>query len=423
MTSMSGSLSPLGALAAPGADRTLPPPPRRDQPPATSLLITGLGRGGAETQLVALSRYLQDRGWPLEVVSLLPATIFAGERFVAELESRGIAVWSPDIAAPGSVGPGLWRLLRHLRARRPQVLCTFMFHANVLGAILGRLAGVPVVVSSIRNERFGPRWREPVEAATQRLCDLTVVNSERVAGSLLARGIVERGRCRVIPNAVDLASFSPPDSPTGTSTPRRLGVPPEAFLWLAVGSLDPQKDHASLLRATARLRRRRPGVRIAVAGDGPLRGRLRQLSREMSLEDVVHWLGRRHDVPDLLAAGDAFVSSSRWEGSPNAVLEALACALPVAATDVGGVRELVQHGRSGFLVPPGDTEALAAAMERVMDLPRDERHRMGRRGRESVQQRHDASTVLEQWRQLLSDAWRASRHRTEHRGRRVTRWA
>lgn len=380
-----------------------------DAPPTTSFVITGLGRGGAETQLVALSRYLVSRGWPIEIVSLLPATRFLEGRIVAELETRRIAVWSAEITGGVSVARGLWRLMRHLRARRPQVLCTFMFHANTAGAILARLAGVPVVVSSIRNERFGSRWRERVEAVTQRLCDVTVVNSTRVAASLLARRIVRGDRCRVIPNAVDLGRFAPGACPARASTRHRLGVPSEAFLWLAVGRLEPQKDHESLLRAAARLRERHCDLRIAIAGDGPLRAPLRRLSQAMALEGTVHWLGLRHDVPDLLAASDAYVMSSRWEGSPNALLEALAGALPAAATDVGGVRDLVEDGRSGFLVRPGDSDALAVAMERVMSLSAEERRRMGRRGRRLVQSRHDARVVLEQWRHLLLDAWHASR--------------
>ena len=317
---------------------------------------------------------------------MLPVTRFTEERFVAELESRGISVWSPGITGPASAVRGLWRLLRHLRARRPQVVCTFMFHANVPGAVLGRLAGVPVVVSSIRNERFGPRWRERLEALTQRLCDVTVLNSERVAASLIARGIVRKDRCRVIPNAVDVARFSPDGFSTRESTRRRLVVPPEAFLWLTVGRLEPQKDHESLLRAAAGLREQHSYLRVALAGDGPLRDSLQRLSRRMALEDVVCWLGVRTDVPDLLAASDAFVLSSRWEGSPNALLEALAAALPVVATDVGGVRDLVEDGRSGYLVPPADAEALGTAMGRVMTLPRDQRLQLGRRGRDSVRQ-------------------------------------
>ena len=378
-----------------------------DAGPVITLFIIGLGAGGAETQLVTLSRYLKSCRWDTEVVSLL-----SPRRFVPELERSGIPIWSGNIAHRGAGVRGLaalLRLLRHLRARRPHVLCTFMFHANVSGRVLARLAGVPVVVSSIRNEHLGPRWKEWLESVTQRLSDLTVVNSDAVAASLAARGVVSRARCRVIPNAVDLARFSPRDSSARASTRRALGVPPGAFLWLTVGRLEAQKDYPGLLRAVALLRERHPSVRLAIAGDGPLRQWLRALGARMALDDTVAWLGLRDDVPDLLAAGDAFVLSSRWEGSPNVVLEALAAGLPVAATDVGGVRELVEDDQSGFLVRPGDAPALAAAMDRMMTRQPEARRQMGEHGRRSVRHRHEATAVLDQWRRLLSDAWRAKR--------------
>jgi glycosyltransferase involved in cell wall biosynthesis len=369
-------------------------------------LITGLGRGGAETQLVALARHLKSCGWDPEVVSLLPPARHPADtrQFLAELRDAEIRVWSPGIARRRAALRGLWALARRWRVRRPDLLCTFMFHANVVGRILGRLARVPVVVSSIRNERFGPRWRERLEAVTERFCDVTVVNSGGVADSLATRGVLHPGRCRVIPNGVDLVRFAPRTRAARESTRRRLGVPRHAFLFLTVGRLYPHKDHTSLLRALSLVRRRHPEARLAVAGDGPLLPSLRTEAAALGLTQLVDWLGLRDDVPDLLAASDAFVLSSRWEGSPNVVLESLAAAVPVASSAVGGVHELVEDGRSGFLVPPGDVTALAAAMEQLLSLSPGARRRMGARGRESVM-RHDTRAVLEQWHQLLSEAW------------------
>jgi glycosyltransferase involved in cell wall biosynthesis len=379
--------------------------------PVTSLVITGLGHGGAETQLVALARDLASHRWDVDVVSLLPAGPGSarGGEFREELATDGLAVWSPGLVGARSLPAAVSALRRHWRSRRPDVVCTFMFHANVVGTLAARLAGVPAVVTSIRNERFGPRWRERLEAVTQRFSDVTVVNAESVAASLLARGVIPRGRCRVIPNAVDVARFAPGDGATRDATRRRLGVPAHGFLWLTAGRLYPQKDHASLLTAVRIVRDRFRGVRLAVAGDGPLAAGLRQQARQTALADTVHWLGARTDVADLLAASDAFVLPSRWEGSPNAVLEALAAGLPVAATDVGGVRELVQDGASGYLVPPGDAGALAAAMERLMALRPEQRERLGRHGRESVRWRHDVATVMAQWREVLGNARVAGR--------------
>ena len=384
---------------------------RRADRPVTSLVITGLGRGGAETQLVALARHLASRDWDVEVVSLLPAgsgSVHDGA-LGDELAAHGIPVWSPALLGPRALPGGLGALLRHWRRRRPDLLCTFMFHANVVGTLVGRLAGVPAVVTSIRNERFGPRWRERLEAVTHRLCDVTVVNSEAVAASLVARRVIRSGSCRVVPNAVDVARFEHPDPSTREATRRRLGVPGHGFLWLTVGRLYPQKDHATLLAAVRIVRDRLRGVRLAVAGDGPLAACLREQVRQAALADTVHWLGARTDIADLLAASDAFVLPSRWEGSPNAVIEALAAGRPVAATDVGGVRELVQDGVSGYLVPPGDAGALAAAMERLMALRPEQRERLGDHGRESVRQRHGIGTVMARWRDVLCTTWMASR--------------
>ena len=178
-----------------------------------------------------------------------------------------------------------------------------------------------------------------------------------------------------------------------------------------MGRLEAQKGHDDLLSATAQLRSRRSGFRLLVAGDGPLREPLRKAAAGKGLEDVVSWLGVRPDVPDLLMLSDAFVLSSRWEGSPNVVLEALAAEVPVAATDVGGVRDIVRSGVTGFLTTPGDAAALASIMERVMDLSNGQRRLMGACGRRSIQATHDSAVVLAQWERLLSTAWNASRTR------------
>jgi glycosyltransferase involved in cell wall biosynthesis len=213
----------------------------------------------------------------------------------------------------------------------------------------------------------------------------------------------------VIPNAVDVARFTPDATVTRAVVRQQLGISAGTFLWLAVGSLEPQKDHATLLRAVATLRGRYPRLRLAVAGHGPLGRALGRLAEELGLADRVAWLGLRHDVPALLAACDAFVLTSRWEGSPNALLEALVSGVPVVATALGGVRDLVEDGRSGFLATPGDVAAVAGAMERVLSLDQEARQHLGRRGRDAIRTRHDASVVLEQWRTLLHDAWRSRR--------------
>jgi glycosyltransferase involved in cell wall biosynthesis len=136
---------------------------------------------------------------------------------------------------------------------------------------------------------------------------------------------------------------------------------------------------------------------LAIAGDGPLRGSLETLAAELRIDPAVRFLGRRTDVPDLLRAADGLVLSSAWEGSPNVILEAMAAAVPVVATDVGGVPELVRSGETGIVVPPRNTRALAEAMRCLMTLPAEERQALGARARDIVEREHSLDAMRTSW--------------------------
>ena len=145
---------------------------------------------------------------------------------------------------------------------------------------------------------------------------------------------------------------------------------------------------------------------LYVAGQGSLREDLENQVRSMGMEGRVKFLGLRRDVPRLLAAADGFVLASAWEGLPNVVMEALAASIPVVATRVGGVPELVLDGKSGFTVPPKDPDALAQAMLRLMALPREIRFRMGQTGRAYVEAHYGLENVVNQWEKLFLECLR-----------------
>lgn len=358
------------------------------------LLINSLGIGGAQAQLCHLATGLRDALWDVTVVTLLPPP--APAPTMAALEDAGIRVVSitdrRDLGPLGMVG----RLTRLLRDEQPEVLLSFLYHANVLGRVTGRLAGVPTVVSSIRNERFGGRGRDLLLRATAPLATTTTANSARSVVALERRGVVRPGTVAIVPNAV----LAAPASPDARQRLRR--GPGDRFLWLAVGRMTPQKDYASLLRAFALVVRDHEDARLWIAGDGPLRGRLDGLRTELGLQAHVEFLGFRTDVPDLLRAADALVLSSRWEGSPNVVLEAMAVGLPVVATDVGGVDELLPTPEMGLRVPAGSPGALARAMVRVTGMAPRERSRMGASARRLVQLAHDPAEITTRWIQVLT---------------------
>jgi glycosyltransferase involved in cell wall biosynthesis len=356
-------------------------------------LTTGLSVGGAETQLVRLGLSLKKRGWDIQIISMIPP-----QAFVAELKDAGVQVrtlgmrrgW-PDLRAIPKLGA--W-----IRGWRPDLLACFMYHANILGRIVGKASGVPVVLSSIRSENFGGAWRQRMMRWTDRMCGMTIVNSTRVAESIMERNIVPAHRIRVIHNGIHLDNRGGGDEARACLR-RNLGVENSDFLWIAVGRLEAPKDYGNLLHAFSRIDR--SDKHLAIAGGGPLMEALKRQACDLHLQDRFHLLGFRNDVAELLQAADALVLSSAWEGLPNSVMEALSAGKPIVATRVGGVPELVHDRESGLLVPPGNPQALSEAMRRMMEMPGEQRKRMGEAGRAHIRKEYDMTRVVEQWEDLF----------------------
>jgi len=367
-------------------------------PPSVTFMTTNLSRAGAQTQLVRVAAQLRARGWRVSVISLMPL-----EGFAEELAAMGIPVAALDMRRGVPELRALRRTVALLREWRPQVLASFMFHANLLGRAAGRLAGVPVVVSSIRNENFGGRLRERVERATAFLADVVTTNSRIAADGLLRRGVVAPGKMRVLPNALAADAFAPDDPEARRRLREGFGLAAEHFVWLAAGRLEEQKDFPMLVAAVRRLVGAHPSARLLVAGEGPLLEPLQTLATELGVAGRVRFLGFRNDLPALLNACDAFVLSSAWEGLPNVVLEAVAAGRPAVATRVGGVPELVEDGATGFIVPPRDAAALAAAMARLMSLTADERGRMAEVGRSRLAATFGLEGVVDRWEEMFDD--------------------
>lgn len=360
-------------------------------------LITGLAYGGAETQLVNLATSLKKRGWEVRVVSMLPP-----QAFTEELKEAGIPLLTLNMRRGVADPRAVFRLVKMLREWRPQILTSFMFHANLLGRIAGRLAGVPIVVSSIRNENFGGSRRDRVLRMTDWMGEISTTNSNLAADKLVKRGVMPADKIRVIPNGLVLDKFTVKDS-SRVGLRQQLGITEDEFLWLAVGRLEEQKDYSNLLQAFKIIIQDGHKAQLRVAGQGPLLENLQRQSINLGISDRVVFLGLRRDIPSLLDAADGFVLSSAWEGLPNVVMEAMAAAKPVVATCVGGVPELVQEGVNGYIVPPGDSEVLAAAMVKMMALPEAERQAMGRAGRVHIEANYSLERVVDQWEELYRE--------------------
>jgi glycosyltransferase involved in cell wall biosynthesis len=359
-------------------------------------LTTSLETGGAETQLVNVAGELKTRGWDVSVISLREPMSYQ-----EELAQSGVPVHYLSLS-PGKPQLRAWtETASLLRKLRPSVLMAFMFHANVVARTAGRLAGVPVTVSSIRSVTFGGARRDALLRSTDWLGDITTTNSQLAAKELVRRRVVPANRLRVIPNGLVPSRYQQPDS-VRWEMRRRLGLGESDFLFLAVGRVTEAKDYPSLLKAFSRFRDAHR-VHLAIAGTGEGLPELRDVANRLRAADRVQFLGHCADVPQLLQAADAFVMSSAWEGLPNAMMEALAAGVPVVSTRVGGVAELVHPEVSGLLVPPGDPDALGIAMEQLVGVPYDRRRAMGAAGRLHIEANYGLPRVVDQWEALYEE--------------------
>jgi glycosyltransferase involved in cell wall biosynthesis len=320
--------------------------------------------------------------------------------YVEDLEAAGIPVFSLSIQRKLPDPRPVLRLARIIRKGRPDIVHSHMVHANLLARIVRPLAPFPVLICSARNIDEGGRLREFLYRLTDPLCDLTTQVSQAGLERYVRVGAVPRHKIRYIPNGVDTERFKP--NPEGRLKVRReLGV--NGFVWLAVGRFDPQKDYPNMLQAFARVVRERSDTTLLIAGDGPLRKAMESMALDLGISEYVRFLGIRRDVPQLMNAADAYVMSSSWEGMPNVLLEASATGLPIVATNVGGNREVVLDGITGFLVPPRNPEALAEAVLRMMDLPEEKRREMGKAARKHVEDNFSLDRIVDMWEALYKE--------------------
>jgi len=222
---------------------------------------------------------------------------------------------------------------------------------------------------------------------------------------LIALGAAS-ARVHVIPNGTDMTAVGPHLRARRAALRQSLGIGDGEFLWLAAGRLEEPKDYPNLLEAMAMLRPAAPHARLAIAGQGPLEHELRALAASLHLDDVVSFLGFREDVHACMAAADATVLASAWEGLPNVVIESLAAGTPIVSTDVGGVREVIDEGVSGLIVPPRRPLALASAMSALMARSPSDLRSMGDAGRAYVERHYAVDNVVAGWSDLFNDLLR-----------------
>ncbi len=310
--------------------------------------------GGGERWLLEVAEGLVSRGHSITVAARTESALASRARHggyeTLELPMRGDG-------DPASIFP----LAHWFRSTRADVASVNVQRAVRVGAVAARIAGVPAVVER-RGLLFPVKPSALNRFTYRRLVTRVIANCEAIAGDLAAGGVIPAERIVVIPNGIEPERVS---AGAGEELRAELCLDADTPTVVVIGRLVPDKGHEVALEAFARIVAREPRAQLLVVGAGKLRSRLREMASRMLPEGSWRFLGHRSDIDAVLAAGTVVLVSSFREGMPHVVLEAMAAGTPIVATGVAGIPEMIEDGRDGLLVAPGDPDATAAA---VLDL-------------------------------------------------------
>lgn len=363
-------------------------------------LADKLDLSGTPLQIVELALHLDRKKFQPHFIVLS----FIDEKIRARLEKNKIGY--DALGRDNWVKAAAWRELRKLyrlfRQQRPQVIHAYLATSNVLAALVGALARVPVKISSHRDlGGFDGKWITRLNHWTdRRLIDCVTVNCAAVREALVKRAGLAPEAIAVLYNGVDLEKIDRANRREAKRT--ELGLQPEDLAVALIANFHPAKGHRYLIEAFNRLAPRFPNARLLLCGycnDAALRNSLQQLVVAAGTEKQVWFLGSRQDIPEIVHAIDLLVAPSLSEGFSNSILEALAAGRPVIASRVGGNLEQIIDGLNGYLVPPAESIGLANALEKLLSSPEKLRH-MGEAAKARVRQQFSAEKMAEAHQQL-----------------------
>lgn len=353
------------------------------QPRGVAHIAFSLKTGGMERLLVEFARNADRQRFRLNYFCLTEAGTPA-----QDIEHCGWPVQTLH-KREGFRWSAVTHLAREFRRNRIAVVHSHNSGAMVYSALASRLAGVRAVIHTRHGQRFGAGQRQTlVFACLTRLIDRVVGVSQDSAAMSIREGVSPR-RVRTVWNGIDVARF-------------RYTGPTAGGPAVVVARLAPEKDLDTLLRATVSIVAQDPTFRLQIVGDGPCLPEVRRQVEQLQLTGQVQVLGERRDVPAILQAASVFVLPSKTEGISLTLLEAMASGLPVIATRVGGNPEVVQQGRTGWLVPAGDAEQLAAVLQGVRRDPAAA-YRMGQAGRRRVEEHFNVVRMVHDYEDLYRE--------------------
>ncbi len=365
-------------------------------------VIARLNIGGPAIHTVLLTQLLSAKRFSSTLVTGQVSPSEGDMQYLAE--EKGISPhiipelgreiqWRDDVVA-------LWKLYRLMCTLCPTIVHTHTAKAGMLGRLAARLAGVPVVVHTFHghvfHNYFSP-WKTQlvlwIEQILGKFTDAIITVSPKQREEILSYRIGHPDKVRAICLGLELQKFVNFNNHYGKLR-KELNIATDVPLIGIVARLVPIKGHTYFLEAAKQVIEKWPNVQFVVVGDGELRNALEQYTDTLEIRSHLHFLGWRRDLPEIYADLDLVVLSSLNEGSPVALIEAMAASKPVVAPEVGGVEDLVLHEKTGILVPPKDSYALAQGILRLLSLPISERRTMGKAGQARVYPRYHIDTLV-----------------------------
>ena len=353
-------------------------------------LITGLGGGGAEKVLIELAEKMISRGYSVKIAYLKGDVVIYPKSTDIELVYLGLEGFT-------SVFFAYKKYKELLHSYSPDIIHSHMIHSNIFARISRLFFQVPKLICSAHSSNEGGYIRMLSYKLTHNLADITTNVSENASSKFVNIGAVPLGGIETVYNGIDLKKFH--NTNIDLDLKSKFGILDSSPIFLAVGRFHDAKDYPNLLKAFAKFKEtevyQQKLPKLVIAGDGELRSEIESLINILGLRSEVILLGRRNDIPALLNISDFFVLSSKYEGLPTVVMEAMACETYVIATDCGGSAEIM--GDTGLLVAPQNSVQLAIGLEKSLNLSENDIQKNNYNARLRIEQLFSLETSVKKW--------------------------
>jgi glycosyltransferase involved in cell wall biosynthesis len=351
-------------------------------------LITGLNTGGAEMVVKDLALNIDKEKFEILVISILPIAQI-GE----DIKKSGAKVLS--LNASFKYNPIIaWRLFKILKKEKPDILNTHLFHADLMGRIIGKLSKIPKIISTFHSIDIGNKKREFLIKLIKKKSNQDIAVSKMVANEAIKRKITSNSKIKIIYNSINLIKFPYKNK---QEIRKNLKLNQDINLFVSVGRLHKQKGYKYLIKAVKEIKK---DSLFIILGEGSERNFLEKEIKNKGLENKIILKGNVSNVNDYLQAADFFLMPSLWEGFSVSLLEAAATKKIIIATKVGGAPEIIENKTNGFLVEPANVEELVEKINYVLSLSDEDKEKIGQLARETVKGKFYLKKMIKEYEDL-----------------------